>query len=126
LVDPGPLPHPKAVSNDVSKMVCPDYGADEFHTRLAESAIEGWHAWNAEWDEPPYHEEGILFLVQEKMAPGGFEHDSFFSLSERGYILRRVSSDTLSDTFPQWAGIRTVRMSLTRSSSRNRLISCRS
>ena len=29
LVDPGPLPHPLAASTDISKVVRPEYGADE-------------------------------------------------------------------------------------------------
>src|SRR5882672_3676172 len=46
---PGPLPHPLAESNDISKVVRMDYGADEDYTALGEQALAGWRRWNAAW-----------------------------------------------------------------------------
>jgi len=41
VADPGPVPHPMAASNDVSRMVRMDYGADSLYSTLAADAIEG-------------------------------------------------------------------------------------
>ena len=48
VVDPGPVPHPLAASNDVSRMIRMDYGDDKLYSDLGAEAIEGWHVWN-EW-----------------------------------------------------------------------------
>ena len=46
VIDPGPVPHSLAASNDISRLVRMDYGDDLLYMELAEKAIKGWHAWN--------------------------------------------------------------------------------
>ena len=86
LMDPGPIPHPKAASTDISKVIRMDYGSDQLYTSMMEDSLLTWDQWNDEWDEPPYHEDGFLLLTQNKMQPGGLEHDSFKALKRRGYV----------------------------------------
>jgi glycine/D-amino acid oxidase-like deaminating enzyme len=85
VVDPGPVPHPDAASTDVSKVVRMDYGADDFYMDLMREALVRWDIWNNAWPERPWHEDGFLLLTRQPMAPGGFEHESFVRLVERGY-----------------------------------------
>ena len=54
LMDPGPLPHPRASTTDISKLIRGDYGSDDFYTGLVEEAVEGWERWSREWDRPLY------------------------------------------------------------------------
>ncbi len=84
LLDPGPIPHAAASSTDVSKVVRSDYGSDEFYHELGEASLDGWHRWNHDWRRPLYHETGFLILSRGLMEPGGFEHESFRVLTERG------------------------------------------
>lgn len=100
LVDPGPLPHPLAESNDISKVVRLDYGGDPLYTELAERALAGWHAWNA--GGPLFHETGVLFLSRAPLAPGGFEHDSFALLTRRGHRLERLDAAAIAHRFPAY------------------------
>jgi glycine/D-amino acid oxidase-like deaminating enzyme len=81
-----------------------DYGADVYYHELAELALEGWDRWNAEWSRPPYHQDGLLVLSRDEMAPGGFEHESRRVLRERGYPTRRVNAQDRSQRFPAWSG----------------------
>ena len=73
VLDPGPVPHPLAASNDTSRMVRMDYGDDELYVELAEAAIQGWHEWNSKWGEELYHEDGFLMATSQTMVPGSFE-----------------------------------------------------
>lgn len=102
LVDPGPLPHPLAESTDISKVVRSDYGADEGYTALGERALEGWRRWNAAWPVPRFHETGVAFLTRTPMAPGGFEHDSFATLSRRGHRIERLDAAAIARRFPAY------------------------
>jgi len=103
LFDPGPLPHPLAASTDVTKMIRMDYAADLFYTELMEEAFLGWDRWNAEWDEPLYHETGFLLLAGAPFRPGSFEGDSFDVLRSRGCALERLDGAELRRRFPAWA-----------------------
>src|SRR5258705_13205780 len=67
LMDPGPLPHPRAASTDISKAIRMDYGSDEFYMALMEEAFLGWDKWNLEWNEALYHEDGFLVLSADEM-----------------------------------------------------------
>lgn len=103
LCDPGPLPHPLAASTDLSKVVRLEYGDDADYTALGERSLEGWHRWNRDlFDEPLYHETGVLFVRRSAMAPGGFEHDSRATLLARGHRPERLDAAGLAARFPAW------------------------
>jgi glycine/D-amino acid oxidase-like deaminating enzyme len=102
LVDEHPTPHEGAASTDVSKIVRMDYGSDGFYHELAERALEGWDRWNGDWPRALYHQDGFLVLSREPMAPGGFEHDSWMKLRERGYSPVRLERSALAERFPAW------------------------
>ena len=100
LVDQGSPPFLLAASSDISKVVRMEYGSDAFYMRRAEEAMEGFDAWNESLSRPFYHETGVLMLSREAMQPGGFEHDSWKTLQERGHEPERIDSKLLSDRFP--------------------------
>ena len=103
LFDPGRLPRPEASSTDISKAVRMDYGDDVLYTEMAEHGFPVWESWNGSWGEELYHEDGFLFLTREPMVPGGFEHESFQLLEERGHRLERMNPQLLRRRHPQWA-----------------------
>jgi sarcosine oxidase/L-pipecolate oxidase len=102
LIDPGPLPHPRASSTDISKMVRADYGSDLFYTRLARECIAGWRSWNAESGQDLYHETGFLILAGQEMQPGGFEHDSRELMQSLGQHVEPMGGGRLRERFPAW------------------------
>ena len=102
VVDPGPVPHPLASSNDVSRMVRMDYGNDTLYMDLADKAMQGWHEWNQRWGVELFHQTGLIMVTKQPMAPGSFEYESFTLLSERGHKPQRLDSDTLAQRFGQW------------------------
>jgi glycine/D-amino acid oxidase-like deaminating enzyme len=102
LADPGRLPHPLAESTDISKVVRSDYGADLDYTLLGELALEGWRRWNAAWPVPRFHETGAAFLTRAPMQPGGFEHESFATLSRRGHRIERLDAAEIARRFPAY------------------------
>jgi glycine/D-amino acid oxidase-like deaminating enzyme len=102
LIDPGPLPHSLAASTDISKVIRMDYGADEFYMDLMEQALLGWDAWNAAWEQPLYHQTGVLFLAAGPLAEGQYEGDSYALLQRRGHAPQRTSGRNLSGRFPAW------------------------
>ena len=102
VADPGPVPHPLAASNDVSRMVRMDYGDDGLYSSLCAEAIEGWHRWNADWGQELYHEDGFLLMSSVPMAAGSFEQDSYSLLTQRGFPLERLSPGDLAGSYPHW------------------------
>ena len=102
LVDPGPLPHALAASNDISKVVRAAYGADTEYTELAKRSREIWQQWNVELGVELYHEVGFLCMRQRPMQAGDFEYESLRLLEERGHRIERVNSDYLRRHFPAW------------------------
>jgi glycine/D-amino acid oxidase-like deaminating enzyme len=103
LLDPGPLPHPLAESTDISKVVRLDYGPDDAYLELMEAALDGWRRWNEAWAAPLFHETGVVFLSRDPMAPGGFEHESFTRLRQRGHPVRRLDAAQIRARFPAWS-----------------------
>lgn len=103
VVDPGPLPYPRASSTDISKVIRMEYGADEFYLRAMEQALEGWRAWNSGWDRPFFHETGVLVLTNTAMEAGTFEGDSFDMLYEHGHQVDRLDAGLITQQFPAWA-----------------------
>ena len=103
LLDSSPIPHPLAASTDIAKVVRVEYGGDEEYTTLAERAREGWLRWNAEmFDEPLYHEVGLLKLTRGPMATGSYEYENYRSLLARGYRLERLTQQDIKRRFPAW------------------------
>jgi glycine/D-amino acid oxidase-like deaminating enzyme len=87
LFDPGPLPHPLAASTNSTKMIRTDDGANAFYMDLMEECFLGWDRWNQDWGEALYHQTGFLVLAAELYGPGGFEHDSYQLLLQRGHAV---------------------------------------
>ena len=102
IADPGPVPHPMAASNDVSRMVRMDYGGDGLYSSLGADSIEGWHRWNASWGRDLYHEDGLLITCSVPMVAGSFEQDSYSLLTGRGFPLEKLSPGDLAQTYPHW------------------------
>ncbi len=102
VIDPGPLPRPEAASTDISKVVRADYGSDELYTALGEESLAGWTAWNQDWGETLYHEDGFLVMSAGAPLPGGFEHESYHLLSQRGFELQELDANEINRRFPAW------------------------
>lgn len=102
VVDPGPVPHPLAASNDVSRMVRMDYASDKLYSDLAAEAIEGWHAWNERRGKALYHEAGFLVLTSDPMEGDAVERQSYNLLTAAGWPLERLNSESVGERFPQW------------------------
>lgn len=102
LLDPGPVPHPLAASTDVSKVVRMEYGADELYMAIVEEALDGWHRWNEKWDDPLYHETGVVMLARAPLTPGSFEYESYETLRRRGHRPERLDAEEIARRFPAW------------------------
>ena len=102
VVDPGPVPHPLAASNDVSRMVRMDYGDDKLYSDLGAEAIEGWHAWNERRGRDLYHEDGFLVLTSHTLEGGVVERQSYDLLTAAGWPLERLDSQVVAERFPLW------------------------
>lgn len=102
LLDRGPPPHPAASSTDISKVIRADYGFDSLYMEAVLTALPTWRAWNALQARPLFHETGLLALAQSAMAPGGFEHDSWVALRQRGLDLRRLTPERMRAHHPAW------------------------
>ncbi|MEZ5332463.1 MAG: FAD-dependent oxidoreductase [Thermoanaerobaculia bacterium] len=106
VLERGRVPHPDAASTDLSKVCRMEYGADAAYMELMEVARRGWLAWNRRWSaaglDPLYHETGVLMVCLRPMEPGGFEHDSFRLLEERGHRPERLGGAELARRFPAW------------------------
>ena len=102
VLDPGPVPHPLAASNDVSRMVRMDYADDELYSDLAAEAIEGWHALNERRGRPLYHEDGFLVLTSRPLEEGAVERQSYDLLTAAGWPLERLDSTSVAERFPMW------------------------
>jgi glycine/D-amino acid oxidase-like deaminating enzyme len=102
LLDSGPLPHVRASSTDLCKVVRMDYGADDLFTDLAAEAMIGWDRWNASWPEPLYCETGFALMAGGAMVPGSFEHESFTRMQARDVPVERIDGDALCARFPVW------------------------
>ena len=107
LVDPGPIPAPLAASTDISKVVRMEYGPDPDYMALMEESRAGWLRWNERWTAdgtgPLYHESGVLMVTRDRMAPGGFEHDSYRMLLARGHRPERMDAATITGRYPAWS-----------------------
>ncbi len=107
LLDAGAVPHPLAASTDISKVCRMEYGKDEAYMALMEHAREGWLEWDARWvasgQLPLYEEDGVVMVCRRPMAPGGYEHESFELLKQRGHTPQRLDQRELERRFPAWS-----------------------
>lgn len=103
LVDPGPLPHDRAASTDISKLVRMDYGSDAFYTDLMASAFEGWRGLNKAFGRTLYHEDGVVMLKSSELKAGSFEGDSARLIEERGFALEHLDRKQISARLPAWS-----------------------
>ena len=102
LCDPGPLPHPKAASTDISKVIRMDYGADELYLQMMEDAFEGWDRWNREWPTALYHQTGFVIMARQPMRPGTYEYESYRLLQQHGHNPQHLDAQALRRRFPAW------------------------
>jgi glycine/D-amino acid oxidase-like deaminating enzyme len=102
VLDPGPLPNPLAASNDISKAIRLEHGADEAAMIMMERALAGWERWNSESAEKLYHQTGTLSLSREPMVPGSVVFESYQMLLRRDHQPIRLNSDDIARRFPAW------------------------
>lgn len=102
ILDPGPLPHPRASSTDISKVIRMEYGTDEQYMAMVEAALPIWRRWNEELGERLYHEVGVMAVTQQAMAPGEFEYESYQMLLRRGHSPERLDADEIVRRYPAW------------------------
>ncbi len=102
VVDQGPVPHPLAATTDISKAIRMEYGTDDQYMAMVEAALPGWRAWNETLGDTLFHETGVMMVTREPMMPGGFEHDSYHMLLDRGHHPERLDETTLASRFPAW------------------------
>ena len=100
VADPGPVPHPLATSNDLSRMVRIDYGSDGLYTRLGVDAIDGWRRWNTAWGRDLFHEDGMLLLTSAPIIAGEFEQNSYDLLTGLGIPLERLAPGDVARRYP--------------------------
>ena len=102
LIDPGPLPYPLAASTDVSKVVRMEYGSNRQYMRMVIRAIEGFHRWNALFEETLYHETGVLVVAKDQLSDSEFIEGSYQMLLEEGQRPERLSAAEIRRRFPAW------------------------
>ncbi|MEM6283449.1 MAG: FAD-binding oxidoreductase [Chloroflexota bacterium] len=102
IFDPGPIPHPEASSTDITKMIRMDYGTDTLYYDMMEQAFVGWRAWNTEWGEALFHEDGFLLMRKSEMTPDSYEQSCFSELTRRGQNPTRISGEKLAVDHPVW------------------------
>lgn len=102
VLDPGPLPNPLAASNDISKAIRLEHGADEAMMIMMERAVAGWERWNAESAEKFYYPTGTMTLTPTPMAEGCRAYASYQMLQQRNHQPVRLLSDDIARRFPVW------------------------
>lgn len=103
LLDPGPVPHPRASSTDISKAIRSDYGDDRLYTQWAVQAIEGWRRWNEESGQTLFHEVGFLAWTPGPLEASPFEFESRRLHLELGISVEHWSSGEISRRMPGWS-----------------------
>ena len=100
VVEPGPVPSPRAASNDLNKVVRSEYAGDRQYTEMALAAIDGWTRWNDTFGEAVYEQAGVLLLTGDA---AGFEADSARLAGELGRPIETLSAGDVANRFPAWA-----------------------
>lgn len=102
LWNPDTIPHPRAASTDISKIVRMEYGSDELYFRLGADSIRGWKDWNETLGEQVYRETGLLLLMQEEIgaARQKFEAESYRLCQKYGWETELLSASEIRRRFP--------------------------
>jgi sarcosine oxidase/L-pipecolate oxidase len=119
-------PPPNGASQDVNRIVRPDYGSDHLYTQWALDSIRGWHEFNQRHCEEVYRHTGVVFLTgPESMKPPSqpdqpmsYEYASYSTLQAPPFSLPLMplqplatatasatpasSSSVLQRHFPYW------------------------
>jgi glycine/D-amino acid oxidase-like deaminating enzyme len=104
IINPDSIPHPRAASTDISKVVRMEYGVDREYADMAEASIQGWKEWNDLFNDTLYHEVGLLMasktpLLEQK---GGYIWDSYQVMLQKGYQPDHLIGTAITDRFPSW------------------------
>ena len=99
----GTVPHPKATSTDVSKVIRRTWyaGDNETYVELVERAAAKWREWEALLGSPIYHVTGAL-KVLPGLEPGTPMYESLSYLKGRGAEVSLLSLDEVRTRFPQF------------------------
>ena len=104
VLNPDSIPHPRAASTDISKVVRMEYGPDREYADMCERSIEVWKEWNELFQETLYHEVGLLIAMKEALeAPSQtYARQNIATLEAKGYKLQYLDTATLKERFPAW------------------------
>ena len=99
----GTVPHPKATSTDVSKVIRRTWyaGDNERYVELVERAAAKWREWEAMFESPIYHVTGALKALPG-LEPGTPMYESLRYLKGRGPEVSVLSPDQVRARFPQF------------------------
>lgn len=98
VLEAGRAPHPDAASNDVSKVVRPDYGEDDLYTSLAEEALAAWPDWSARLGGDLFHRTGLLVATRAPFDERPFERATFARLAAT-HGLERLEGAAVRERF---------------------------
>ena len=86
IINPDSIPHPRAASTDISKVVRMEYGADREYAGMAEASIQGWKEWNDLFNDTLYHEVGLLMASKTPLSvqKEGYIWDSYQVMLQKG------------------------------------------
>ncbi len=102
LINPDRIPHPRAASTDISKIVRMEYGSDLQYFEMAAEAIRGWRHWNVLLGEKVFHEIGFLLLMQHPITHANqlFEKNNQHLLEEKGFPYEVFDAAMIKSLFP--------------------------
>ncbi len=110
VINQGPIPHPLAASDDISKIVRMEYGRDTFYMEAVDQSIDIWHDWNLEFGTAVYHETGFALLSSRSMEEPSqdYEWSSFNHLISHGHSPERLDADEIAKRFPAFGSGRYI------------------
>lgn len=104
IINPDSIPHPRAASTDISKVVRMEYGIDREYADMAEASIQGWKEWNDLFNDTLYHEVGLLMASKTPLSvqKEGYIWDSYQVMLQKGYQPDHLMGTAITDRFPSW------------------------
>jgi sarcosine oxidase/L-pipecolate oxidase len=99
VLEAGQAPHPDGASNDVSKVVRPDYGDDDLYTALAEESLAAWPDWSDRLGGGLFHRTGLLVATRAPFDERPFEQATFARLAA-SHGLERLEGAAVRQRFP--------------------------